>query len=262
MRKSELIAGGLVILVGIVIGSSAITTIDSGYTGVRVMLGKVSEDILNEGLNFKVPFFEKVVKMNNKVKNVQVSGTGATSDKQDVTFNVDINYYLDPDHSAYVYKKVGKNYEDIVLVPALQDAVKVNMSKYNAETLISDRNGLADDIKNYISDAMVDYGIIVTKTNVSNLEFSEVYRTAIEEKQVLEEEVKKAELEKQKAQVEAETEKVKAEAKANANEILTQSIDDKILQQQFIEKWDGKLPVVNGNEGNIFDVSSLIGNQQ
>ena len=259
MRKSELIAGGLVILVGIIIGSSAITTIDSGYTGVRVMLGKVSEDILNEGLNFKVPFFEKVVKMNNKVKNVQVSGTGATSDKQDVTFNVDINYYLDPDHSAYVYKKVG-----IVLVPALQDAVKVNMSKYNAETLISDRNGLADDIKNYISDAMADYGIIVTKTNVSNLEFSEVYRTAIEEKQVLEEEVKKAELEKQKAEVEAETkrEKVKAEAKANANEILTQSIDDKILQQQFIEKWDGKLPVVNGNEGNILDVSSLIGNQQ
>ena len=61
---------------------------------------------------------------------------------------------------------------------------------------------------------------------------------------------------------EAETEKVKAEAKANANEILTQSIDDKILQQQFIEKWDGKLPVVNGNEGNILDVSSLIGNQQ
>lgn len=261
MGKGKLIAGGLVILAGVIVGSSSITTIDSGYTGVKVNFGKVTEDTLQEGINFKIPFITKVVKMNNKVQNTQVSGTGATSDKQNVTFNVDINYYLDADHSTYVYKKVGKGYENVVLVPTLQDAVKVNMAKYNAETLLIDRDGLAEDIKTHLNNALADYGIIVTKINVSNLEFSQQYTDAIESKQVLEEEVKKAELEKQKAQVESETEKIKAEAKANANEILTQSIDDKILQQQFIEKWDGKLPVVNGNEGNILDISSLIGNK-
>ena len=51
----------------------------------------------------------------------------------------------------------------------------------------------------------------------------------------------------------------KAQAEADANNIKTQAIDEKILQQQFIEKWNGSLPTVVGNNGNVMDISSLMG---
>ena len=101
---------------------------------------------------------------------------------------------------------------------------------------------------------------LVTKVNVNDIQFSEKYTDAIEEKQILEEGIKKAELEKQKSEVEAETAKIKAQGEADANKIKSDSVTDQILQQQMIEKWDGKLPVVSGENGMMIDFDNLTRN--
>ena len=258
MKKK--IIGAIIAGVVAITTFSSVTIINSGNTGVRVDFGKVSNTVLNEGVNFKIPFVSKIVQMNNKIQNVEMSAEGATQDKQSVNYTISINFRLSPEKSAYVYKNVGKNYVETVLTPAIADAVKSNVSSYNAETLLTDRESLASDIQNSLNTYMKEYGIKITKVNVNDIQFSEKYTDAIEEKQILEEGIKKAELEKQKSEVEAETAKIKAQGEADANKIKSDSVTDQILQQQMIEKWDGKLPVVSGENGMMIDFDNLIEN--
>ena len=258
MKKK--IIGAIIAGVVAITTFSSVTIINSGNTGVRVDFGRVSNTVLNEGVNFKIPFVSKIVQMNNKIQNVEMSAEGATQDKQSVNYTISINFRLSPEKSAYVYKNVGKNYVETVLTPAIADAVKSNVSSYNAETLLTDRESLASDIQNSLNTYMEEYGIKITKVNVNDIQFSEKYTDAIEEKQILEEGIKKAELEKQKSEVEAETARIKAQGEADANKIKSDSITDQILQQQMIEKWDGKLPVVSGENGMMIDFDNLTRN--
>ena len=258
MKKK--IIGAIIAGVVAITTFSSVTIINSGNTGVRVDFGRVSNTVLNEGVNFKIPFVSKIVQMNNKIQNVEMSAEGATQDKQSVNYTISINFRLSPEKSAYVYKNVGKNYVETVLTPAIADAVKSNVSSYNAETLLTDRESLASDIQKSLNTYMEEYGIKITKVNVNDIQFSEKYTDAIEEKQILEEGIKKAELEKQKSEVEAETAKIKAQGEADANKIKSDSVTDQILQQQMIEKWDGKLPVVSGENGMMIDFDNLIEN--
>ena len=129
MKKK--IIGAIIAGVVAITTFSSVTIINSGNTGVRVDFGRVSNTVLNEGVNFKIPFVSKIVQMNNKIQNVEMSAEGATQDKQSVNYTISINFRLNPEKSAYVYKNVGKNYVETVLTPAIADAVKSNVSGYN-----------------------------------------------------------------------------------------------------------------------------------
>ena len=58
--------------------------------------------------------------------------------------------------------------------------------------------------------------------------------------------------------VEAEKKKIEAQAEAEANKIKEKSLTDKIIQQQFIEKWNGELPKVTTNDNLMIDVNSML----
>ena len=113
-----------------------------------------------------------------------------------------------------------------------------------------------------------EYGIILDACNFSRIELDQQTSDAIQKRIDKQQEVEttkleaeKAEIEKQttliKVQTEAEATITKAKADAEANNIKSQSIDDKILKQQMIDKWDGKLPTVSGNGQNIIDIGDI-----
>ena len=95
--------------------------------------------------------------------------------------------------------------------------------------------------------------------HIINFDFSEAFITAIEEKQVAQQKLLKAETEKAtaitNAQAEAETIRIRAEAEAEANRTLSESLSDTVLEYQKIEKWDGKLPTVTGGSDVLFSVN-------
>ena len=90
MKKK--IIGAIIAGVVAITTFSSVTIIDSGNTGVRVDFGRVSNTVLNEGVNFKIPFVSKIVQMNNKIQNVEMSAEGATQDKQSVHYTISINF--------------------------------------------------------------------------------------------------------------------------------------------------------------------------
>lgn len=234
--------------------------VSTGEVAIKTRFGKIVDTRLAEGIHFKLPY-EKIQKINIKVQkyeNEQALET-STKDMQIVSnIKVSINYQVQGDEVVNLYRKVGLKYKETVLEPAIQETVKAIISKYTAEELVTKRSEIALDMTNTLNEKMGSYGITAVSTAINNFDFSQAYNDAIEKKAVAEQEVETSKNQLEKAKIDAETKKVKAQGDAEANKLLEKSLSEEILQQQFIEKWDGHLPTVTGGSGAILDISKMI----
>lgn len=224
-------------------------TIRSGEVGLRVRFGKIIDSNLSEGFNLKIPYVEKIVKVNIKVQKVELETMAASKDLQDIDIVIAVNYRVLGDSASSLYRTVGNNYEDVVLQPAIQESVKSVISKYTAEEVVTSRTEVSENSLKELQAKVLKYGITIESFNIINLTFSEEYSNAIEEKQVAEQKLSTAKLE-------AEAKIVSAEATKKANDLMKQSLTDELIAKQFIEKWDGKLPSTYAGEDilGIFNI--------
>ncbi len=251
---------GCIIFVVFILFVASFRTINSGEVGIKVRFGKVIDTHMNEGVNFKIPLIENIVKMNVRVQKIEVDTNSASKDLQDVNMKLAVNYKIDKKEAVSLYKTVGSNYERIVLEPAIQESIKAITSKYTAEQLITTRSEVSDKCMKELSEKVEKYGLSISDFNITDFNFSEEFNKAIEEKQVAEQKVLTAKQELEKEKIEAEKKIVAAEAEKRANDMKRQSLTDNIVREKFIEKWNGELPKVTGS-GNIFDISSILGDK-
>ncbi len=266
--KNIVIACVVIVLAAILIGSS-IVIVPAGSTGVVVTLGKVSDHVLQEGFHLKAPFITRVEVITNKIQVYESDAAAVSKDLQTVSSSIAVNYRVGLDQSAYIYKNIGRNYQDVVLRPAVQESVKSVTSAYTAEELITKRAQVGDEIKAALEDKVSGYGIIIEKFNIVNFDFSVEFNNAIEAKQVAEQNLIKTKTEQEQAIVIAEAEAKKkvieataeaealltrAQAQAEANERITGSLSSMLIDYQRIEKWNGALPYAVGDSAMILDL--------
>lgn len=252
-RLKKQIKIGVIVAIGLLLlitFFSSFRTIKSGEVGIKTRFGKVVENQMNEGINFKIPFIEKIVKMNIKVQKTEFDTEGSTKDLQIIKSTVAVNYRVESNKSTKLYKTVGTNYEDTILQPSIKESIKSAIAKYNSEEITTKRAEVSKSCLDVLQQKVKKYGIVIEDFNLTNFSFSEEYTRAIEEKQVAQQNLEKAKLE-------AETKKTKAQGEAEANALLQQTLTEQVLREKMIEKWNGELPkVTNGN--NIFDVTGFV----
>lgn len=240
---------GVVVLLLVFIFLS-FNTIDSGEIGLKTRFGKITDSSLKEGINFKLPLVERIIKVNIKVQKSEMKIESSTKDLQTVNTSVAVNYRVDVDNAPSLYRQVGNNYEEIILNPAIKESIKSAIAQYNAEEITINRTAVSQSCLEAIQGKVSKYGIVIEDFNLTDFSFSEEYTRSIEEKQVAEQNLEKAKLE-------AERRIVEAEATKKANELLQETLTDQLIKKQFIEKWNGELPKVWGGN-SVFDVSKLI----
>ena len=223
---------GIIIIVTIL---CSFQTIKSGEVGLRVRFGKIIDSNLKEGFNLKIPYIEDIVKVNIKVQKIEIETSAASRDLQDIDTKIAVNYRIEADKASGLYKTVGNSYELTILEPVIEESVKSVISKYTAEETITKRSEVSGESLKVLQEKVEKYGIVIDNFNIVNLSFSEEYSKAIEEKQVAEQKL-------QAARLESEAKIVEAEASKKANDLLKQSLTKELIEKQFIEKWDGKLP--------------------
>lgn len=233
-------------------------TIKSSEVGVKVRFGKVVDTKMNDGVNFKIPLIEKIVKINVQVQKTEVETSSASKDLQDVNMKLAVNYRVDGKEAVNLYKNVGTNYNEVVLQPAIQESIKAVTSQYTAEELIANRSEVSAKCIEALQSKVKKYGLQIDNFNIINFNFSAEFNKAIEEKQVAEQKVLTAKQELEKEKIEAEKKVVKAEAEKKANEMKQQTLTDNIIKEKFIEKWNGELPKVSNGNG-YFDITSILG---
>lgn len=235
-------------------------TIPAGHTGVVTKFGAVNDTVLNEGLHMVTPYVTKVVKMDNRVIRTDVDVNSASKDLQTVSSTISVNYRINPDSSAKLYKNVGKDYDTVIVRPAVQETTKAIVAQFTAEELITKRQSVSDLMAAALSEKINPYGMTIEVFNILNFDFSEEFNKAIEAKQTAQQQALKAEQDLQRVRVEAEQKVVQAQAEAETYKLQNQEITDKTLILKYLEKWDGKLPAVQSGDGQILDVSALLQN--
>ena len=241
---------------------SSIKIVPAGCTGVVTTFGEVSDTSLTEGLHFVVPFAQKVEVISNKIQIYEATADAVSKDLQAVSTKIAVNYRIRSEASARIFRDIGVDYKDVILMPTVQEGMKSVCAKYNAEQLISQRASVAEEIETELEGKVNEYGIEIEKFNIVNFDFSKEFNEAIEAKQVAEQNLIKTRTEQNQAIVVAEAEakkkviaaeadakaiKARADAQAAANKTISESLNPSLIQYQTIERWNGVLPKVAGS---------------
>lgn len=253
-------------IVAVVLVASSLTIVPAGNTGVVTTLGKVSTVSFQEGAHLKIPFIQSVENMSNKIQVYETPASAVSKDLQTVSSTLAVNYRLISDKSPDMYKNVGIEYQTVLMTPVVQECFKSVTANYTAEQLITERQKVGDEVKEALEEKLNDYGIYIEKFNIVNFDFSEEFNNAIEAKQVAEQNLLKTKTEQEQAIVvanaqaeqkvisakaEAEAILAEAQAQADANKLLEQSLTDKVIAYEQIQKWNGVMPKVTGSDGGM-----------
>ena len=254
----SLITLAVITLVALITMLSSFVIIEPGHTGVVVTMGKVEENVLQEGFHFVAPFVQDVVKIDNRIVKLEVETEAFSKDLQTVQTTLAINYRVDTNKSYSIYKNVGSDYETVLVVPAVNEVLKSISSSYTAEETVTNRVLISDGLVDGLNEKLNTLGLYVTDVNIIDFDFSDAFINAIEEKQVAQQKLLTAETEKQtaiaNAEAQAEAIIIKAEAEAKANKVLSESITSNIIEYNKVEKGDGKLPQVTGSTNPMIDI--------
>ncbi len=111
--------------------------IGAGQRGVVLNFGAVQDEVLDEGLHFRVPVVQKVVPVDVQVQKTESEAAAASMDLQDVSSKVALNYHIVPNKANSVYQTIGVSFKERIIDPAVQEVVKAVTAKYTAEELIT-----------------------------------------------------------------------------------------------------------------------------
>lgn len=243
---------GVIILLICIFG--AWFTVDAGEIGIVTRFGEVQR-VAESGFNFKVPIIDGVTKMETRIQKEEVESSAVSKDLQEVNAKLALNYSINKETALKLYKEVGINYKDNIINPVLHESFKAGTAQYTAEDLITNRSEAKEKILEVVKDRLQPYGIVIADLNITNLDFSDAFNAAIEEKAVAQQQVEKAKQELEKVKIEAEQKIAKAKADAESQKLQQQTLTDLMIKKMFIEKWDGKLPTTNaGDAGLIIDL--------
>lgn len=241
--------------------------VDSGYVGIVTHFGKIKDKVLPAGFHF-TGYFEHVhpINVRTQIKNGDV--VAFSSDIQQVTLNVSINYNVTPEAANTLYKTISGDYFATLISPRVNENVKVVVSNYTAERLIASREVLSAEVLKLMREDLAPYGITATAISIENIDFTDAFENAVEAKQVATQEAQKARTQQDQQTMEAQQEatrkkiaaeaaaevmrteadakayeiRVQAEAEAEANQKIAASITDVLIEYVQAQNWDGKLP--------------------
>ena len=259
----------LLIIFILIWGSFAL--VPAGHRGVVLWWGSVEKRVMGEGLNFKVPIAERVIKVDVRVQPHPFKEIDAASKEyQMVKLTGMMNFHIDPSYVNDLYQKVGLDFANKVIDPAFNDFVKEVVPIYQITEILPKREEVRRRAMTKLGDNLARYHIIVDDIYFANIRFSPEYEKAIEAKQVAQQQVEtqrqvlfQREIEAQQkvatAKGEAESILVVAQGQAKANEALARSISGILVEYKGIEKWNGVLPQVSGGAVPFIDIGKMGG---
>ena len=261
----------IVLLILFIVSWGSFALVPAGHRGVVLWWGSVEKRIMGEGLNFKVPIAERVIKVDVKVQPHPFKEIDASSKEyQIVKMTGMMNFHIDPFFVNDLYQKVGLDFADKVIDPAFNDFVKEVVPTYPIGEILPKREEIRQRAMKKLGDNLSRYHIIVDDIYFANIRFSPEYEGAIEAKQVAQQQVEtqkqvlaQREIEAQQkvatAKGEAESILVVAQGQAKANDALSRSISPILVQYKGIEKWNGILPQVSGGAIPLIDLGKMGG---
>ena len=271
-RRTKLVV--VLIIIGaasILFGTQSFTVVEAGTRGVLLTWGQVT-GILDEGLHFVIPIAQKVVSMDVTIQKAETEESTASADLQEVTTTIAVNYRLIPSSVDSIYRDLRQDYELRVIKPNIEESIKATTALFQAEELVTKRAEVKLSFELTIKERLADYQLQILSVSITDFQFSEEFKNAIEAKVSAEQRALEAKNELEQIRYEAQQQIIQAEAAANATvtaataeaqkliiEAEAQAEAIQLIQEQIAQnpeylqylsilQWNGVLPYFFGGE--------------
>jgi len=263
---------GLIAVVGLTLVINSCERIDAGHVGVKVNMYGSSKGVSDvtevTGWAFYNPFTQKIYEfptfMQHKeykqvVEDGQIVGDESfvVNSKDGSEFHVSpiINYSIAREKVPQIFSKYRRSLPEIeegFLKTAVYDAFRLATNKYTADELISNRAVFEVEVRRLLEGQLQNEGFIINQFT-SNLVYPETFKKSIEAKNNAVQAALRAENEVKTAEAQAKIKVATAEgnaramltqakAEAEANSLKQRTLTPMLIQQHWIERWNGKLP--------------------
>jgi len=211
------------------------TIIPAGHTGVIDFLGYVSDITLKPGVNIVNPM-ANVEKMSIKTQELKELMSVPSKEGLSVDLEISLLFKLDSEKANDIYKTVGPNYAEIILVPQFRSVVRGVTARYEAKALYTaSREKLAGEILDELEKLVGPRGIIVEQAPLRQIQLPERLTKSIEEKLQAEQESQRMEFILTRENQEADRKRIEAKGIADFQEIVSKGISEQLLKWKGIE---------------------------
>lgn len=250
-------AASLVAVIAIAVAFvQSLSVIPAGHVGVVDVFGKVREQTLKSGVNLKNPL-ARVIKLSVKTQEMKESMPVPSKEGMTVGLEVSCLFHLSPDKASAVYRDVGPNYAEILLVPQFRSVARGVTASYEAKSLYtSEREKLSASIKEELDKAVSERGIVVEATPLRSVTLPKGLSDAIERKLQEEQEFQRMQFVLKREQQEAERKRIEAQGIADFQQIVAKGISEQLLRWKGIEATEklassqnAKVLIVGGKDG-------------
>jgi len=250
------IAIGAVAFVLVMLLFASVTRVESGHVGVLTLFGRVTGEVLPEGMHLINPF-----KTNNEmsIRTQEIKESASVPSSEGLVMNLDTSliYHLDPVKAADVYQKIGPGYETVLIEPNLRAAIREATASHTANALYTgEREMVAKQINDQMASLLGARGFLVESILLRDIQLPLTLKASIESKQQAEQDALAMNFKLQKETQEAQRKRIEAQGIRDFQQIVAQGISPQLLEWKGIEATENlsKSPntkiVVIGNSKN------------
>ncbi len=232
----------------IVLSLATFFIVSPGEVAIKARLGKIV-DSYEEGLHFKVPLLESIIKFSIQIQRADIKTQAFSKDLQTMNVHLVVNHRIQKGTVVSIYRNLGPNYVETIVDPTVQEIFKSIAAKFSAERIIADRNILVEELNTVAKEKLMKQEIIVTDISVVDLDFTEQFLKAVEDKQVADQQAQMSGKLVEKAKRDAEQQIAKSHGEAEALRMQREQVTPALIelrkvdaQLKAIEKWNGVLP--------------------
>ena len=241
----KLIGMAVVLFIMLILVSASSYVIEPGTRGLRVTLGKTSEEFLPEGFGLKAPFVSSIVRVNIRQRTVPVKAECFSSDLQQVKIDLRVLYRIPETSVVSIYRQFAGDPFDSLIAPRVQEAIKEVTALLTAEQIVKNREEIK---KKTVAAATHKIGtlLVVDDIVVRDINLSTELEKAIEAKMVAEQQANQARFTQIQTQIEAETAIISAKGEAEAIRVRGEALrlSPAYLRWKIVERWNGRSPMV------------------
>src|SRR5262245_16590892 len=224
---------GIVLLIILLFAS--VTSIPTGNVGVLTLFGRVTGDVLSEGIHLINPL-KTVQKLSIQTQSVKESANTVSNEGLMLALDTSLLFRLDPGKAAEVFQKVGPDYVVKIVEPTLRSAIRGSTSAHSANALYTNARDLVQQqIQEELRTQLAGRGIVVEAVLLRDVQLPPMLKTSIEAKQQAEQDALRMNFILQKEKQEAERKRIEAQGIADFQKIVAQGISAQLLEWKGIE---------------------------
>jgi regulator of protease activity HflC (stomatin/prohibitin superfamily) len=214
---------------------ASITSIPTGNVGVLTLFGRVTGDVLPEGIHMINPL-KSVEKLSVQTQSVKESANVPSNEGLILALDTSLLFRLDKSMAAQVYQTVGADYAEKIVEPTLRAAIRASTSAHSANALYTNARELVQQqIQDELKSQLAPRGVIVENVLLRDVQLPAMLKSSIEAKQQAEQDALRMSFILQKEKQEAERKRIEAQGIADFQKIVATGISPQLLEWKGIE---------------------------